>query len=124
MTLTKNQIIDRVFKRFIHKWSKVKASKSIDTLLEIIKKTLENGSEVMVSNFGKFTVSERAAKKGHNPATGDSLMIRPRKVVRFKPSAALKDKINVMDCIVYPKKTLSQSESRHSYRHNHLRSLF
>jgi integration host factor subunit alpha len=66
----------------------------IETLLEIIKSTLESGQDVMISGFGKFCVNEKKVRKGRNPATGEDMMLAPRKVVTFKCSRLLRNKIN------------------------------
>jgi integration host factor subunit alpha len=66
----------------------------VETFVEIIKKTLASGEDVMISNFGKFCVKEKAERKGRNPATGDALLIEPRKVVSFTCSGKLRDRIN------------------------------
>lgn len=69
----------------------------IDKLLEIIKRTLESGEDVMISGFGKFCVVEKHARKGRNPATGSSMMLRSRRIVTFKCSSKLREKINSGD---------------------------
>jgi len=62
--------------------------------LEIMKKTLENGEDILISGFGKFCVKAKKERKGRNPATGDDMMLAPRKVVTFKCSGKLREKIN------------------------------
>ena len=82
MALTKIQIVES-----IHNQTGLPKNKSTDiveTLLEIIKKTLTFGEDVLVSNFGRFCVKEKAERKGRNPATGDDLMLEPRKVVTYR----------------------------------------
>ena len=66
----------------------------VETLLEIIKKTLESGEDVLVSGFGKFCVKEKAERRGRNPATGGDLMLAPRRVVTFKCSGKLRERVN------------------------------
>jgi len=66
----------------------------VETLLEVAKKTLEEGEDVLISGFGKFCVKEKDARRGRNPQTGDDLTLESRRVVTFKCSRALKDKIN------------------------------
>jgi integration host factor subunit alpha len=63
-------------------------------VLELIKKALESGDDVLISGFGKFCVNEKRERKGRNPATGEDMMLKPRKVVTFKCSGKLKAKIN------------------------------
>ena len=92
MTLTKAQIVEEI--RTSTNSSEKKSSKTVETLLEIIKKALASGEDVLVSGFGKFCVKEKSERRGRNPATGDSMMLAPRKVVTFKCSGKLRDKIN------------------------------
>jgi integration host factor subunit alpha len=92
MTLTKIQIVKLV--RQQTGLPKNKSTEIIETLLEIIKSTLASGEDVMISNFGRFCVKEKAERKGRNPATGDDLMLEPRKVVTFKCSGKLRDRVN------------------------------
>jgi integration host factor subunit alpha len=70
------------------------SSELLETLLEIIKKTLESGDDVMISNFGKFCVKDKAERRGRNPATGEDMMMTPRRVVTFRCSGKLKGRIN------------------------------
>ena len=92
MTLTKANPIESIGEA--NGYSQAKARKITETMLEIIKSTLENGEDVLISGFGKFYVNEKEERKGRNPATGDELMLRPRKVVTFKCSGKLRDQIN------------------------------
>jgi integration host factor subunit alpha len=69
----------------------------VETLLEIMKKSLESGDDVMVSGFGKFSVKEKKIRKGRNPSTGESMILDARRVVTFKCSGKLKDKVNNKD---------------------------
>jgi integration host factor subunit alpha len=66
----------------------------VEDLLELIKGTLENGEDLMISGFGKFCVKEKNARKGRNPATGEDLLLDSRKVITFKCSQGLREKIN------------------------------
>jgi len=66
----------------------------VETLLEIIKRTLASGEDVMISGFGKFCFKEKAERKGRNPSTGEDMMLEPRKVVTFKCSGELRKRIN------------------------------
>lgn len=92
MTLTKTHLIDSMYNRV--GLSKTKSAQVIDSLLEVIKKTLENGEDVLISGFGRFCVKEKKERKGRNPATGEDMMLAPRKIVTFKCSGKLRDKIN------------------------------
>jgi len=92
MTLTKSQLIDAIAKA--NGFPKAKASETVETLLEIIKSRLESGEDVLISGFGKFKVRQKAERRGRNPATGGDMMLLARKVVTFKPSGKLREKIN------------------------------
>jgi integration host factor subunit alpha len=71
-----------------------RSSEIVETLLEIIKSTLASGEDLLVSGFGKFSVKEKRKRRGRNPSTGEDMMLAPRKVVTFKCSGKLRDKIN------------------------------
>ena len=92
MTLTKIQIVESVQKQT--GFPKNRASEIVETLLEIIKRTLASGEDVLVSGFGKFSVNAKKERKGRNPATGEDMMLAPRKVVTFKCSGKLRERIN------------------------------
>ena len=70
------------------------ARSAVDMLLGIVKRTLASGEDVMISGFGKFEVKKKHARKGRNPATGGELLLAPRRVVTFKISGKLKEKLN------------------------------
>ena len=67
-------------------------------LIETIKSTLASGDDVLVSGFGKFCVNKKKERRGRNPATGDSMMLRPRRVVTFKVSGKLRKKVKGNNC--------------------------
>jgi integration host factor subunit alpha len=92
MTLTKAQIIESVQNEI--GFTKNRSAEIIETLLEIIKRTLESRDDVLISGFGKFSVQQKKERKGRNPATGEDLMLAPRRVVTFKCSGKLREKIN------------------------------
>ena len=66
----------------------------IETLIEIMKSTLESGEDILISGFGKFCVKEKTARKGRNPATGDDMILKERRVVTFRCSSNLRSIIN------------------------------
>ena len=67
---------------------------AVESILEIIKHALENGEDVLITGFGKFFVKEKKKRRGRNPATGEDLMLGSRRVVRFKCSGKLREKMN------------------------------
>ena len=92
MTLTKADLIDSMYNQV--GLSKTRSAQVIDCLLEIIKKTFENGEDVLISGFGKFCVKEKGKRRGRDPHTGQDLMLAERRVVRFMCSPVLKGKVN------------------------------
>ncbi len=91
MALTKAQIIDSVQQQI--GLPRNNCTDTIEILLEIIKKTLENGDDVLISGFGKFCVNNKEQRKGRNPATGEDMMLSKRRVVTFKCSSVLRDRV-------------------------------
>jgi integration host factor subunit alpha len=91
MALTKNDIVARVHELG---FTKKKSIDIIETLLETIKSTLESNEDVLISGFGKFCVKNKNKRRGRNPATGEDLTLRARKVITFKCSGKLRKKIN------------------------------
>jgi integration host factor subunit alpha len=92
MTLTKAHIVEAAAEQ-----NGLPRSQSVNTikiLLEIIKRTLESGEDVLVSGFGKFCVKEKHERRGRNPATGEDMLLEPRRVVTFRCSRQLRHKIN------------------------------
>lgn len=91
MTLTREHLAKAIHNNL--GYSKSKSAKLIESLLEIIKKRLENVENVLVSGFGKFCVEEKRERRGRNPATGDHMIFRSRRVVTFRYSSVLRKKI-------------------------------
>ncbi len=92
MTLTKANVIETVRGKL--GVSRGKAVDLVEIFLEIIKKNLEEGNDVMISGFGKFCVKEKKERKGRNPATDEAMMLKQRRVVTFKCSGKLRDMVN------------------------------
>jgi integration host factor subunit alpha len=92
MTLTKANIVDAVAEQI--GYTKNRSVSTIETLLELIKRSLESEEDVLVSGFGKICVKEKHERRGRNPATGEDMMLEPRRVVTFNCSRKLRDRIN------------------------------
>jgi len=92
MALTKADIIESVRQQL--GFPQKKSNEVVEQLIETIKSTLASGDDVLVSGFGKFSVNAKKERKGRNPATGEDLMLRPRRVVTFKCSGKLRRKVN------------------------------
>ena len=92
MALTKAQIVENIQSELNS--TRNKSVQIVETLLEIMKKTLATGDDVLISGFGKFRVLEKKDRRGRNPATGTGMILPARRVVTFKWSPDLRDKVN------------------------------
>jgi integration host factor subunit alpha len=92
MTLTRAEIAEQVHNHLGR--NKKESAQMVEALFEIIKKSLEEGKDVMISGFGKFSLRERGERKGRNPLTGDPIMLPAKKLVTFRCSGKLRKKIN------------------------------
>ncbi len=92
MSLTKEKIIDDIYNNI--GLSKTRSRTVVESLFRIIKETLESGENLLISGFGKFVVKGKAERRGRNPQTTEDLRLRARRVVVFKTSGVLRNKIN------------------------------
>jgi integration host factor subunit alpha len=92
VTLTKSQIINAIAEQ--NGFTRQKSTETVETILELIKSTLASGDDALISGFGKFCVKEKRERKGRNPATGEDMMLGQRRVVTFKCSGKLRDRIS------------------------------
>ena len=92
MALTKTIIAEKIQKKL--GLSRTETYELMEEFLEIIKKTIEDGEDIMISGFGKFCVNSKKARKGRNPATNKEMTLPARKVVTFKCSVKLRNLIN------------------------------
>lgn len=90
--LTKEWIINSIYNQV--GLSKSQSRIVVESLLEIMKQALENGEDVLVSGFGKFVVKDKSERRGRNPQTTADLQLRARRVVVFKTSGVLRERIN------------------------------
>ena len=74
--------------------SKNAASRTLDAFVDSVTKSLQEGEDVVLVGFGSFTTSQRAARTGRNPQTGDAMQIPAATVARFKAGKKLKDAVN------------------------------
>ncbi|VBB43897.1 Integration host factor subunit alpha (modular protein) [uncultured Desulfatiglans sp.] len=91
MTLTKSDLTGKLAERG---FTRKKAAVFVDRVLEIVKSTLAKGEDLLISGFGKFEVRDKGPRKGRNPATGNGIELEARRVVVFRPSPRLREKIN------------------------------
>ena len=92
MALTKDKIVDSIYLKL--GLPKKQSLEVVESLLEIIKKTLVNGEDVLISGFGKFRVKNKRERTGRNPQTAEAMRLRARRVMTFKCSGVLKNKVN------------------------------
>jgi integration host factor subunit alpha len=92
MALTKADIVEAVQSEI--GFTRHHSTNIVESLIELIKSKLASGEDVLVSGFGKFCVNEKRERRGRNPATGEDLMLAPRKVVTFKCSGKLRESVN------------------------------
>ena len=106
MTLTKADLVQKVYKNHDN-LTKAQATEAVEALLSSMKNCLSNGEDLLISGFGKFSVTDNGpgieekfnvkdknARRGRNPQTGEELILEPRRVITFKPSGILRTKIN------------------------------
>ena len=93
MALTKADLVQQVYKHH-EGLTKTQATDSVEAFLRISKDSLISGSDLLLSGFGKFNVKDKNSRRGRNPQTGAELTLDARRVVTFKPSGILRDKIN------------------------------
>ena len=92
MTLTKDHLVSALAEA--NGYPRNQTVELVETLLELIKFKLVSGEDVLISGFGEFCVKKKRERRGRNPATGESMMLAPRRVVTFKCSGQLRNKIN------------------------------
>lgn len=92
MTLTKADIAHVISSQV--GYTRKDSLKVVDSLFELIKHSLENGEDVLISGFGKFSVKEKRERRGRNPQTGEPIILSSRKVVIFKYSGKLRHFVN------------------------------
>lgn len=74
--------------------SKAAAGRAVDAVFEGITSSLKGGDSVTLVGFGTFSISDRAARSGRNPRTGETIQIKASKMPKFKAGKALKDAVN------------------------------
>ena len=92
MTITKAHLTDTIHNQL--DLSKTKSANLVESVFDIMKNTLENGEDILISGFGKFCIKGKRDRRGRNPWTGEDMMLGSRRIVTFKCSGALKDRLN------------------------------
>ncbi len=92
MSLTKEDLVRRIYEQV--GLSRAQSKNALETVLELMKSSLESGEDVLISGFGKFCVRNKKERRGRNPKTAEDIKLRARKVITFKVSGVLKEKLN------------------------------
>jgi DNA-binding protein HU-beta len=90
--VNKSELIDHIAQQA--DISKAAASRALEAAIDAITEALKNGDSVSLVGFGTFVATEREARTGRNPRTGDAIKIDKAKVPKFRPGKALKDALN------------------------------
>ncbi|MDP2598367.1 MAG: HU family DNA-binding protein [Candidatus Liptonbacteria bacterium] len=90
--MTKHALAEAVMKE-VGLETKVQAERVVDSLFDIITKTMARGEEVAITGFGTFRVAKRAARMGRNPKTGESIQIKASIKPKFRAGKALKEAV-------------------------------
>ena len=91
-TIVKSDIVDRVYERV--GFTRQEAAAAVDVVLEEIKSVMSKGENVRIVGFASFNLRDKKARNARNPRTGESIIIKPRRVLTFKPSKHLLDSTN------------------------------
>ncbi|HYW91387.1 MAG TPA: integration host factor subunit alpha [Gammaproteobacteria bacterium] len=92
MALTKAELAEALFAEI--GLNKREAKDLVDEFFGVMRAALEAGEEVKLSGFGKFGLRDQRERPGRNPRTGEPVQVRPRRVVQFKPSGKLKERVD------------------------------
>ncbi len=92
MTITRARLADSIHNRL--GLSKIKSAGLVESLFEIMKNTLGDGEDILISRFGKFCIKDKSDRRGRNPWTGEDMVLGSRRIVTFKCSAVLKHRLN------------------------------
>ena len=90
--LTRNELAETLSNRL--GFSQSNCAQIVDSFFDNMKKTLLNGKPVKLVRFGTFSIRDKSPRKGRNPRTGESLTIKKRQTVSFRPSKQLRDLVN------------------------------
>ena len=94
-TVTRSDLSEAVYREI--GLSRNESSEMVETILERISASLVAGENVKISSFGTFAVREKGARMGRNPKTGEEVPIEPRRVLVFRPSHIMKERVDAGD---------------------------
>ncbi len=75
-------------------FSQSNCSQMVDSFLDTMKKSMVEGRSIKLVHFGTFTVRDKSPRRGRNPRTGDTITIKKRQAVSFRPSKKLRELVN------------------------------
>lgn len=90
-TLTRMDLSEAVFREV--GLSRNESAQLVESVLKHVSDALVAGEQVKISSFGTFSIRDKAARVGRNPKTGDEVPISPRRVLTFRPSHLMKDRV-------------------------------
>ncbi|MEM7422530.1 MAG: integration host factor subunit alpha [Pseudomonadota bacterium] len=91
-TITRSDLSEAVYREI--GLSRNESADLVETILDRVAEALVKGETVKISSFGTFAVREKGARMGRNPKTGEEVPIDPRRVLVFRPSHILKDRVD------------------------------
>ncbi len=91
-TLTRSDLSEAVYREI--GLSRNESAEMVETVLTRISNSLVKGEDVKISSFGTFAVRDKGARMGRNPKTGEEVPIEPRRVLVFRPTHIMKDRVN------------------------------
>lgn len=92
MTVTKADLVEEIYQK--NNLRKAEAAQALEALLEVMKISLVQADDILISGFGKFVVKQKKERRGRNPQTGAGIMLPARRVITFKPSGVLRQYMN------------------------------
>ncbi len=90
-TLTRMDLSEAVFREV--GLSRNESAQLVETVIDLISEALVRGEQVKISSFGTFSVRQKSARVGRNPKTGEEVPIQPRRVLTFRPSHLMKERV-------------------------------
>lgn len=90
--MTKAEIVEAIYRKM--GITKREAADLVDSFFELVREQLEDGESIKLSGFGNFDIRQKRSRRGRNPKTGEEIEITARKVLTFKPSQLLRQKVN------------------------------
>lgn len=91
--MNRAELVEKIQKELGKETSKAAAERALTAVLDSIKAGVKKSKKVQLVGFGSFEISNRKARKGVNPKTGEEIKIKASKTIKFKPGQAFKDSL-------------------------------